>query len=71
MVKDAIIYVTVIAAVVVIPMKLGGYAKIFDAVPPAKLILTSPKGQNLGQYAAYPTMGSRIRDGALFSIRTR
>ncbi len=55
-VKDAIIYVTVIAAVVVIPMKLGGYGKIFDAVPPAKLILKSPTGYNLGQYAAYPTM---------------
>jgi SSS family solute:Na+ symporter len=55
-VKDAIIYVTVIAAVIVIPMKLGGYGKIFDAVPPAKLILTAPKGLNLGQYTAYPTM---------------
>src|SRR5580700_8323519 len=32
-VKDAIIYVTVIAAVVVIPLKLGGYGAIFDAVP--------------------------------------
>jgi len=55
-VKDAIIYVTVIAAVVVIPAKLGGYGKIFDAVPPAKLILTSPQRLNLGQYSAYPTM---------------
>jgi SSS family solute:Na+ symporter len=55
-VKDAIIYVTVIAAVVVIPVKLGGYGKIFDAVPPAKLILASPKGGNLAQYSAYPTL---------------
>ena len=55
-VKDAVIYVTVIAAVVIIPMKLGGYEKIFDAVPPAKLILTPPRGGNLGQYTAYPTM---------------
>jgi SSS family solute:Na+ symporter len=38
-VKDAVIYVTVIAAVVVIPAKLGGYRAIFDAVPPSKLIL--------------------------------
>src|SRR5580704_13369276 len=38
-VKDAIIYVTVIAAVVVIPMKLGGYGAVFDAVPPKKLLL--------------------------------
>jgi SSS family solute:Na+ symporter len=55
-VKDAVIYVTVIAAVVVIPVKLGGYGKIFDAVPPAKLLLTPPSGQSLGQYTAYPTM---------------
>jgi SSS family solute:Na+ symporter len=49
-VKDAIIYVTVIAAVVVIPAKLGGYGKIFDAVPPQKLIL-APQ-----QFTAYSTM---------------
>jgi SSS family solute:Na+ symporter len=55
-VKDAVIYVTVIAAIVVIPVKLGGYGKIFDAVPPAKLLLTAPKGPSLGQYTAYPTM---------------
>jgi len=38
-VKDVIIYVTVIAAVVVIPGQLGGYAKIFAAVPQHKLLL--------------------------------
>jgi SSS family solute:Na+ symporter len=42
-VKDAIIYVTVIAAVVVIPAKLGGYGKIFAAVPPQKLVLAPPQ----------------------------
>jgi len=55
-VKDAIIYVTVIAAVVVIPAKLGGYGKIFDAVPAGKLILTAPTAGNLGQYSAYATL---------------
>ncbi len=49
-VKDLIIYVTVIAAVVVIPAKLGGYGKIFDAVPPPKLIL-APQ-----QRSAYATL---------------
>ncbi len=49
-VKDAIIYVTVIAAVVVIPMKLGGYGAIFDAVPPKKLLL-APE-----QMSAYSTL---------------
>src|SRR6204780_3946829 len=49
-VKDAIIYVTVIAAVVVIPAKLGGFGKVFDAVPPKKLIL-APQ-----QFSAYATL---------------
>jgi SSS family solute:Na+ symporter len=49
-VKDAIIYVAVIAAVIVIPMKLGGYGKVFDAVPPQKLLL-APE-----QYTAYSTL---------------
>src|ERR1700679_3889851 len=49
-VKDAIIYVTVIAAVVVIPMKLGGYGAIFDAVPEKKLLL-APE-----QLTAYSTL---------------
>jgi SSS family solute:Na+ symporter len=49
-VKDAIIYVTVIAAVIVIPMKLGGYGAVFDAVPPKKLVL-APE-----QFTAYSTL---------------
>ena len=49
-VKDAIIYVTVIAAVIVIPMKLGGYGAVFDAVPPKKLLL-APE-----QLSAYSTL---------------
>jgi SSS family solute:Na+ symporter len=49
-VKDIIIYITVIAAVVVVPMKLGGYGAIFDAVPPKKLLL-APE-----QYSAYSTL---------------
>jgi SSS family solute:Na+ symporter len=38
-VKDAVIYVTVIAAIFVIPAQLGGFGKIFAAVPPPKLLL--------------------------------
>ena len=33
-VKDMLIYVTVIAAVIVIPVELGGYGKIFASVDP-------------------------------------
>jgi SSS family solute:Na+ symporter len=49
-VKDTIIYVTVIAAVVVVPLKLGGYGAVFDAVPAKKLVL-APE-----QFTAYSTL---------------
>src|SRR5690606_20641185 len=41
-VKDVLIYITVAAAIIVIPQQLGGFAKIFAAVPPEKLLLTPP-----------------------------
>ncbi|MGO4706814.1 monocarboxylate uptake permease MctP [Microvirga sp. 2MCAF38] len=55
-VKDTLIYITVIAMVVVIPIEIGGYTKLFASVPEAKLLLTSPKNGNLGQYSAYATL---------------
>jgi SSS family solute:Na+ symporter len=55
-VKDALIWITVIVAIVVIPMQLGGYGKIFAAVPDAKLLLPPPQGNNLGLYSAYVTL---------------
>ncbi len=55
-VKDAIIYITVIAAVTIIPAKLGGYGAVFAAVPPQKLLLSHPPGGNLGQFSAYATL---------------
>jgi SSS family solute:Na+ symporter len=55
-VKDALIFITVIAMVIVIPVELGGYGKMFAAVPPAKLLLAVPKDGNLGQYSAYATL---------------
>jgi SSS family solute:Na+ symporter len=55
-VKDAIIYITVIAAVIVVPAKLGGYGAIFGAVPVEKLVLTPPKPGTLGQFSAYATL---------------
>src|SRR6185437_10635530 len=50
LVKDALIFITVIAAVTIIPAKLGGYGRIFAAVPPAKL-LPAP-----AQFGAYATL---------------
>ncbi len=53
-VKDVLIYITVIAAVIVIP--LGGYGKIFAAIPPAKLLLPAPGANSFGTFSAYATL---------------
>jgi solute:Na+ symporter, SSS family len=50
LVKDVMIYITVIAAVIVIPIKLGGFGQIFAAVPPQRLLL-SPQ-----QYVSFSTL---------------
>ncbi|ODR94076.1 sodium:solute symporter [Methyloceanibacter stevinii] len=55
-VKDMLIFVTIFAAIVIIPAKLGGYGAIFDAVPQAKLTLTPPTGNSLGNFSAYVTL---------------
>lgn len=55
-VKDLLIYATVIAAAIVIPMQLGGWGKIFAAVPAAKLTLPVPGPASLGSYSAYATL---------------
>jgi SSS family solute:Na+ symporter len=49
-VKDVLIYVTVIAAVIVVPARLGGYSAVMAAIPPAKLLL-SPQ-----QFSSYATL---------------
>ena len=55
-VKDLLIYLTVIAAAIVIPLHLGGWGKIFAAVPTAKLTLPVPGPHTLGSYGAYATL---------------
>ena len=55
-VKDILIYVTALVAVIVIPMELGGFGKIFAAVPPQKLILAVPGPNTTGAYGAYATL---------------
>ncbi len=55
-VKDTLLFVTVFAAIFIIPAKLGGYAGIFASVPQEKLILTPPDGSGLGSYSAYATL---------------
>src|SRR5579863_7438491 len=41
-VKDLLIYITVIAAITVIPAALGGYGHIFAGIAPEKLLLAPP-----------------------------
>src|SRR5262252_7324707 len=55
-VKDLLIYVTAIAAVIVIPIELGGFAEIFAAVPQQKLLLATPGPNTTGAYSAYATL---------------
>jgi SSS family solute:Na+ symporter len=54
-VKDFLIYATVIAAILIIPHELGGYAKIFSAVASAKLTLPTDAFSNPGQFS-YATL---------------
>jgi solute:Na+ symporter, SSS family len=56
-VKDALLYITVLAAVIVIPAELGGYAKIFASIDPKTLLLPPSVPGNLGPQSAYATLG--------------
>ena len=55
-VKDILIYVTAFAAVIVVPIQLGGFAKIFAAVPAPKLLLAVPGANTTGSYGVYATL---------------
>jgi solute:Na+ symporter, SSS family len=55
-VKDILIYATALAAVIVIPIQLGGLGKIFAAVPHDQLLLAVPAPHSTGAYGAYATL---------------
>ena len=55
-VKDLLIYITIITAVIVIPVKLGGLGEVFHAVPASKLLLATPPHGSLGSYSAFATL---------------
>jgi SSS family solute:Na+ symporter len=55
-VKDILIYITAFAAVIVVPIQLGGFGKIFAAVPPAKMLLAVPGANTTGAYGVYATL---------------
>ena len=56
LVKDALLYITVIAAIIIIPSQLGGFGKIFAAANPKTLILGAATATNMGPQAAYATL---------------
>ena len=55
-VKDLLIYLTVIVAVIVIPAELGGFGAIFGKIAPAKLLLATPPAGSGGSYTGYATL---------------
>ena len=55
-VKDILIYITAFAAIIVIPIELGGFGKIFAAVPTQKLLLAVPGPNTTGAYGSYATL---------------
>lgn len=55
-VKDLLIYIVIIAAMVIIPAQLGGFRRIFASIPADKLLLKPPTADNLGSYSAYATL---------------
>jgi SSS family solute:Na+ symporter len=55
-VKDILIYIAVIAAVIVIPDQMGGYGAIFAKVPAAKAILAAPPAGSAGAYSGFATL---------------
>ncbi len=55
-VKDILIYVTAFAAIIFIPIELGGFVKIFAAVPAKIFLLAVPGAHSTGAYGAYATL---------------
>src|SRR5450432_1715257 len=55
-VKDILIYITAFAAIIIIPVQLGGFHKIFAAIPAQKLLLAVPGPNTTGAYSAYATL---------------
>jgi SSS family solute:Na+ symporter len=55
-VKDILIYITAFTVVIAIPIQLGGFGKIFAAVPAQKLLLAVPGPNTTGAYGAYATL---------------
>jgi len=55
-VKDILIYITAFAVIIVVPIQLGGFGKIFAAVPAKQLLLAVPGAHTTGVYGVYATL---------------
>lgn len=55
-IKDLLIYLTIIVAIIAIPIALGGFGHIFAKVSPEKLLLAAPHAGSLGSYSVYATL---------------
>src|SRR5256885_851655 len=55
-VKDILVYITVLAAIIIIPSELGGYGKMFAAVPAKQLLLPPAPPGSLGAGFTYVTL---------------
>jgi len=55
-VKDVLIYTTVITAIIWIPGQLGGWSTIFAHVPQTKLTFPTPPPHSTGIYSAYASL---------------
>ena len=55
-VKDLLVYITVLAAIIIIPTELGGYGKIFAAIPAKQVLLAPTPDHSLGAGFAYVTL---------------
>ncbi len=55
-VKDTLIYLTIVVAVLVIPAKLGGFGLVFSKVASEKILLPHPTSASTGMYSGYATL---------------
>ena len=55
-VKDLLIYIAVIAAIIVVPAKLGGFGEIFAKIDAGKAILATPAEGTTGAFSGYATL---------------
>ncbi len=55
-VKDILIYLTAFAAIIIVPIHMGGFGAIFAKIPPAKLLLAHPGANTTGLYGVYATL---------------